>query len=74
MDGSREYQTKQSKSEEKDKFYIILLCVESKMWHESGIPIMTPQLMNSASIHEDAGSLPGLNQWVKYPAFPWAVV
>ena len=44
---------------EKDKYHII-----------SGSSHSGSAEMNLTSIHEDAGSIPGLAQWIKVPVFP----
>ena len=39
-----------------------------------GVPIVVQWVKNPTSIHEDAGLVTGLTQWVKDPVFLQAVV
>ena len=39
-----------------------------------GVPIMAQWLANPTRNHKVSGLIPGLTQWVKDSALPWAVV
>ena len=45
-----------------------------KMGETSGVHIVAQRVTNPTSIHEDAGSIPGLDQWIKDLVLPQAMV
>ena len=38
--------------------------------HRRGVPVLAQQFKNQTSVHENAGSIPGLTQLVKGPCCP----
>ena len=63
-----------SKSETKSPHLLQLLLYEMSRKGKFRSFHLCSAEMNPSSTHEDAGSIPGLTQWVKDPRLPLAVV
>ena len=48
--------------------------VKSTRIHYLGVPMVAQQVKNPASIHEAAGSIPGVAQWIRDPVLLQAAV
>ena len=56
------------------KIYLENYSWHAGKWNVHVVPIVAQLVKNPTGIYEDVSSIPGLFQWVKDPALPWAVV
>ena len=62
----KKIEKKQKKKKKKKK--------DSEDTHVKAVPVVSQKVMNPTSSHEDVGSILGLTQQVRDPAWPGAVV